>query len=627
MLISKDKMAGTVIILPAEPTEREAFAASELQKYIKRIIGAEPVIRSDREDSFEQMIAIGGPERNAVTKGFLSEEEFDRMVPGPEGFCIKTYGEHLILAGSSKNSNECERGTVYAVYEFLERFAGCSLAAYSKQGVSAGEYLGEPGAIELSDISYIKPCADVPYRAAVVQYSSHGVGMNHELNIPFLDWLCKNRYNYIFTWNGVYENFKKNGMLQESIKRGILFKVGHHDAIDTLLPQMGNQYFPEHYYETHPEYYKLMENGERFRMTDHWGQMILCSRNEDCIRQLSENLIQWFRQNPQVKIFSLMNKDGTAPQCCCEKCIGKTKVENYVYMINEIAKNLKKAIPDVTLNMLAYTDLWEAPQMQLESNVSVTESTWHITGLRTVGKPDGSCLAGTFFEENLLNWKAKGADVSYYDYFMGVYPGRQRYLPMADEMQSMCKRFMEKGISGTETQIEVYNLWNHIFNFYTYGRTAYDTSLSMEENLNLFCRIFGQGGEYMKENIKYAESVLDGQCEIKTAGIYLMEHIDKKRMYDGFTNALRAAEKPLCRNNVRLMRMAFRYSDLECRETHSANAVGYSELKHYEIEERGELLYMRRRFDSYTSGSGYGIMIPAEGSDNGFEPDEWYLFE
>lgn len=124
MLISKNKMKSTVIILPAEPTEREAFAASELQKYIKKIIGAEPDIRYDHEDTFEQMIAIGGPERNAVTKGFLFEEEFDRMVPGPEGFCIKTYGDHLILAGSSKNTNEFERGTVYAVYEFLERFAG-----------------------------------------------------------------------------------------------------------------------------------------------------------------------------------------------------------------------------------------------------------------------------------------------------------------------------------------------------------------------------------------------------------------------------------------------------------------------------------------------------------------------
>ena len=448
------------------------------------------------------------------------------------------------------------------------------------------------------------------------------------LDFEFLDWLSKNRYNFIYTWNSVYEHMKENGMLEAAIKRGILFKVGHHDAIDTLLPQRGNKYFPEHYYETHPEYYKMTEDGTRFEMLNHWGQMVLCSRNEDMIKQISDNLISWFLQNPQVKSFALLNKDGTAPQCCCDKCKGYSKVQNYVYMINEIAKRLKKAHPQVELNMLAYTDLWEPPaEIKLEGNVSVTESTWHVSGLRTAGKPDGSCLSGTFFEDNLLKWKKIGASVTYYDYFMGVYPGRQRYIPIADEMQAMCKRFIEKGIDGTETQMEVYNHWNNIFNFYTYGRTAYDTQKSLQDNLNLFCRIFGKGGRFIAENIKYAESILDGQCEIMTAGICLMENIDKEQMYMGFEKALAMAESPAQRNNIRLIRMAFRYSDIECKEKYADDETCYKNLKHYDIEERGELLYMKRNFDSYASHDGYGIMIPVEGSDNGFTPDKWYIFE
>ena len=626
MILDNSKLIN--IIIPAKSTAREIFAANELKKYLKMICDAGSKIITDENSVSGQSILIGGPERNKITGKYITETEFDKIVPGPEGIFIKSYEDSIVLAGSSKNINELERGTVYAVYEFLERFLGCSLSAYIKDGVQGGEYVSKQEHIELNDIFFAKSKADISYRAAVAQYSAHGTGTSYELDKAFLDWLSKNRYNYIYTWNSVYEHFKDNGMLDECIKRGILFKVGHHDAIDTLLPQRGNKYFAEHYFETRPDFYKLTEDGERFEMINHWGQMVLCSRNEDMIEQISKNLILWFSLNPQVKSFALLNKDGTAPQCCCDKCKGYTKVENYVYMINEIAKRLKKEHPDVTLNMMSYTDLWNPPEtIKLESNVSVTEATWHISGLRTIGKPDGSCLSDTFFEENLLKWKNIGASVTYYDYFMGVYPGRQRYIPMADEMQAMCKRFIDKGIDGTETQIEVYNLWNNIFNFYTYGRTAYDTEKTLDDNLEMFCRIFGNGGKFIAENIRYAESVLDGQSEIMRAGIYLMNNIDKDRMYEGFNKALDAAESEATRNNVRLMRMAFRYSDLECREKYEDDETGYKALKHYDIQERGELLYMQRNFDSYVSRGGYGIMIPVEGDDNGFTPDIWYMFE
>lgn len=112
-----------------------------------------------------------------------------------------------------------------------------------------------------------------------------------------------------------------------------------------------------------------------------------------------------------------------------------------------------------------------------------------------------------------------------------------------------------------------------------------------------------------------------------TAGVWLMNHIDKQRMYAGFEQALAAAETPAARNNVRLMRMAFRYSDLETRADYSKDEVEFRQLKHFDIPERGELLYMKRNFDTYDSYGGYGIMIPVEGEDNGFTPDKWYLFE
>ena len=277
MIIKKG--ADIKLVLPENSTDREIFAAEELKKYLKMILGADFEICTDSCDCAEKIL-IGGPERNLITKKYISEEEFDKAVPGPEGIFIKAYDNCLVLAGSSKRTNECERGTVYAVYEFLERFLDCSLAAYIKEGVPGGESLPPKEKFETDDIYYVKACSDVPYRCAVAQYSAHGEGESYELDFKFLDWLSKNRYNYIYTWNRVYEHLKENGMLDAAVKRGILFKVGHHDAIDTLLPQKGNKYFPERYYETHPEYYKMTEDGTRFEMVTHWGFDLQFSDNE-----------------------------------------------------------------------------------------------------------------------------------------------------------------------------------------------------------------------------------------------------------------------------------------------------------------------------------------------------------
>jgi len=622
--------AKTYVVISAEATSTESFAASELKKYLGKIFGTDAEITDSAPSAAGNIIALGGPERNSFTARYISEAEFDKIVPGPEGMLIKTYGDVLVLAGSSKNANENERGTLYAVYELLERYFGASLSAYTKKGERGGEFIPEYKEFDIGDIEYAKAKADVPYRAACAQYSDHANPRDYELDFDFLDWLCKNRFNHIYTWNAVYEHFKTNGMLDEAIKRGLVIKVGHHDALDAILPQYGNKYFSEHYRETHPEYYKLNENGTRYTVGDHWGQMILCSRNEDCIKQVAQNLIAWFRANPQVKVFALCNKDGTAPQCCCEKCKPYSKVENYAYLINEVAKIVGKELPDVRIDFIVYTDLWTPPEnIKMEKNVAANEATWHISGLRKTGKPDGSCLAGTFFEDNLLAWKKLGINVTYYDYFMGVYPGRQRWVPMADEMQAMCKRFCEVGIDGTESQIEVYNLWNNIFNHYSFGRTAYDTTLSMNDNLERFTRIFGEGADEISDIIRYAEELLDGQCEIMTAGVYLMREtgLDRARVYDAFDRALKKATTPEARNNIRLMRMTFRYSDLETKEDYTNDEKGYRANKIYTIPERGELLYMRKHFDSYNSTKGYGIMIAVDGEDNGFEPNEWYIFE
>lgn len=626
MKIVENGRAMCGIVMPGNPTPREEFAASELISYIKKISG----IKLEITDQYENKIIIGEPDKNLYARELLTQEQFEELVPGPEGFLIYVKGNHLLLAGSSKNANEMERGTVYCIYELLESFLGCSLAAFSKAGVEAGEYIPKQKTIEIDDINYVKACADVSYRTAIVQYDAWAGSPNHKLNIPFLDWLCKNRYNRILTWSSIYEEYKQNGMLGEAIKRGLLFSVGHHEAIRLFLPHEGNEYFSEKYYETHPEFYKLLDDGSRYFMKpgDFDGQFILCTRNRECIETFAQNVITWLDQNPQVDIVTLWPNDGRADGCLCSACQKYTKTANYTYFVDEVSKIVSGKMPNVKIDQIAYNDVVNCESEIISPSVLIDESTWHTeSGLRTVGKPDGSCLKDTVYEESLLSWQKAGAQVVYYDYFMGNYGAMQRWMPMADEMQAMCKRFVEKGILGLGTQIEVFNVWNNIFNFYTYGRTAYDTELSLEDNLNEFCKIFGGAAPMLKEIMLMGESVIDGQVQIQEAGEYLIQNIDKEKVYSLYEDALKAADTKLARNNVRLMRMVFRYSDLEVTSEKLDVSVPHPFSK--AADKAGELWYINENFGSYLTGKeGYGAAFAVKKlSDAVFMPNAWYKFE
>ncbi len=296
--------------------------------------------------------------------------------------------------------------------------------------------------------------------------------------------------------------------------------------------------------------------------------------------------------------------------------------------------------PGIRMDMLVYVDLWKCPEgFAPEPCLQIDEAAWGKEQ-RTCGRPDGDCLSYTEFESNLMEWKRAfsgkndfpgnqaGASVVYYDYYMGVYGNRQRIIPMADEIQSIWKRFAELDIAGAGTQIECFNLWNHLVNLYTFGRTAYDVSLSLEANLNALCRLFGEGGEWIVRAVLLMEEALDGESIIGFAGKYMIEHVDKERIYGLFDRALSAAAGETQRNNIRLLRMAFRYSEIETADSANRERKTFSRFQEYD-DPSGELAYMAVHFDSFRHNDpGYGIAFPVTNTDTkDFVPDAWYAFE
>mgnify|MGYP003320136182 CR=1 FL=1 len=149
--------------------------------------------------------------------------------------------------------------------------------------------------------------------------------------------------------------------------------------------------------------------------------------------------------------------------------------------------------------------------------------------------------------------------------------------------------------------------------FYTFGRTQYNTELTLEQNIKALSRLFGAGADMVSEILRIYENTLDGQVPINQTGKWFALNVDKETIYALFEKAFTQAETPLYRNNVRLMRMAFHYTILLSTDTEEAKA---------------ELGAMATHFDGFhVNDPGYGISFDVEYRTEELPTDKWYQFE
>ena len=109
----------------------------------------------------------------------------------------------------------------------------------------------------------------------------------------------------------------------------------------------------------------------------------------------------------------------------------------------------------------------------------------------------------------------------------------------------------------------------------------------------------------------------------------MMEHVNKEEVYNLFDRALDAAKEPFFRNNIRLMRMVFRYSDLEISFRNEYNPEGlYAGIYSDTVDDKGELWYIKEHFDIFISNQeGVGAAFPLKKEKKGFCVNKYYNFE
>ncbi|HON92447.1 MAG TPA: DUF4838 domain-containing protein [Sedimentisphaerales bacterium] len=298
--ISKDGQAQAIIVLAPDASEPEQYAAKELAQFLGQITGAEFKV-VDRKNEQASCLFVG-PGAAKWADGQFSTEGL-----GAEGIVLKTVGDDLILAGGRP------RGTLYAVYTFLEDQLGCRWWSSTESTIPRKPTV----AIETLDVRYVPP---LEYRSPFWTDAFDG------------DWSARN---------------KANGQAHrlEARHGGKHIYEGFVHTFFPLIP-------PEKYFADHPEWFSEI-NGKRKH--EHAQ---LCLTNEAMRQELVKNLKQNLRNNPAATIASVSQNDWYG-NCECAACKAIEQEEEspaglMLRFVNAVAQDIEKEFPNVALSTLAY---------------------------------------------------------------------------------------------------------------------------------------------------------------------------------------------------------------------------------------------------------------------------------
>jgi hypothetical protein len=299
-----------VIVVQGDAIPAEKTAAFELQSSLKAVTGALPPIVEAAPPGAKQIVLGPCP---AFAAAF---PDVDLSALKRDGIAIKTSGDALYLAGGRP------RGTLYAVYTFLEDVVGC-------RWWSAEE-----------SFTPVKSRLELP-----------------ELNIVYSPKLFYREAFYRGAFNPIYAARSKcNGHFE-----GIPEEYGSHYSLLGWCHTFYQLMPPDKYFKDHPEWYSEI-SGAR---TAEGAQ--LCLTNDEMRAEFVKNALEWLRNNPAAGIISIAQND-CGGNCQCAKCAAVEQEEGapsglLIRFVNSVAEEIGKEFPEVFVETLAYTYTRKAPAL------------------------------------------------------------------------------------------------------------------------------------------------------------------------------------------------------------------------------------------------------------------------
>ena len=272
-----------VVIDPAAG-QCEQFAAAELAKYLRRMVGRGlPVRRSSRRRRGD--IRIHARRRSGRPRVPVGRHD--------DAFAIHVMSDRVVLSGQT------ERAALYATYAFLEEL-GCRWLApafdfYKGIGHEVVPRLRDweprPGRRRFQPTFL--------YRRRTLDEGRSSTVAN---TIQLIEWMAKNRLNALefsidyegtgrFIWNSV-----RGRLVPQLRKRGMLIFVGGHGYQNFL--------HPDEFFDRYPEWFGQID-GQRTRNAN----CVFNTTSRGALRMFVSRVVEYLQEHPEIDILNLWPPD------------------------------------------------------------------------------------------------------------------------------------------------------------------------------------------------------------------------------------------------------------------------------------------------------------------------------
>jgi len=500
------------IVISKDATIPEQTAAKELSGYLKQITGGEfPVYSHNTAPSGMSRIIIGQSEE---TKRLLGNIDWGKL--RYDGTIIRFAGNDLVLAGDRP------RGTLYAVYSFLEEYVGC------KWWTADSSFIPNKPNLSVSkmDKIHIPPFM---YR------ETYYYPVNHK--------------NLVFA-----SRLKLNGTYQEVPAEygGHYNLIGFVHTFDELLPA-------SIYLNAHPEWYSLVD-GKRVG-GQSTGQ--LCLTNEEMKAELVKQALNAIDRDPSAGMISISQNDNTS-YCQCEKCMAVAKEEGsqsglLIRFVNTVADEISKKHPDFLVETLAYTYTRHAPKIvKPRDNVIV-----RLCSIECDFATPLNSKSNASFYKDLQDWKNISKRLYVWDYVVNFWDLTIAH-PNWQVLAPNIRLFAKNNVVGVFEQGDGFNkdaVFGHL-KIWVLSHLMWDPSLDTRKLMKEFADgYYGTAGPCMLKYLDITSKAIERSgTRLLCCNGSSVDYLDQKDMDEStklFDKAeLLTSDNPEILNRIRIERLA-----------------------------------------------------------------------
>lgn len=500
------------IVISENASPSEIYAAEEFQSHFTLASNIRlPIVnKSDTTMREEQHIFIGtSPAMRASNVGF-STDEF-----GDEDFRIIIRDDNIAIAGQSKTET---RGTLYAVYTFLEDYVGVRFLTV--------------------DHTYV-PKIGI-WRV---------VGPINRFYHPPLR----------FRWS-YYGETNRNPAFAARIRVNTVTsdaKLGGKTGLN-LINHSFHHYVPSQTYgKEHPEYFALVDGERKLQMGG--GGPELCLTNPDVLRIVVDTILDALKKHPNMENISVSQNDNNK-YCRCPQCAAidereGTPMGSILTFVNAVADEVAKEYPDVMIGTLSYWYSRKPPKtIKPRPNVQIQLCSIECCVLHPINDPN--CEKNLQFCQDLANWDKMCDHISIWNYNTNF----RNYLlpcPNLSVIEPNIRYFVANNAIGIFMQAagnalgaELSDLRNYVMANLLWDPSKNSHTL-IDEFLNLH---YGRGAEPIRRfiNLTHENAIASGlhqNCFGRAKDYAIDENITQVG-FEAFSEAMQLAENDTIRVRV-----------------------------------------------------------------------------